>query len=384
MLLEVKLAIVISLFSVFSLSFSAHARYKMEDLEILFEQKSFKEFLDHAHDIRPSLRKKLWKDMLSSMAQGRVQRLIELNAYSSKSFKEIETYSSWNSLQDDPFYLEVRGSYLLSYLKTCFANKEKEETCWQDFSKAWTLKPLLPHHVFELTKSLDDEQVKKIYPELKNFFSLPSSGYLCQVKALYPHLAHTLVLLSLKEKESGGLRKKVLREFHEECLNSLYPKIKKALKTGANHSEIDLLPLLKAFKQLSPHEEAIIHISYLLENPVSGDLFNKSWTTMIMLKERGRLRDTVLEDLKNRRHLPDKIFSLPDKRKKHTIARELKKSLPEYLDFYAKNCLAYYNGKTSFPYGNPTKNCFNFLEIAQKEDLLPQTVLDKLSKIKKL
>ncbi|MCO4754768.1 MAG: hypothetical protein KC478_09800, partial [Bacteriovoracaceae bacterium] len=62
-----KLWMILSLFICTSLSATL---YDIKDLEVLESNKSYREFLDHALDIRPSDRKKQWTEMVNNMAVG--------------------------------------------------------------------------------------------------------------------------------------------------------------------------------------------------------------------------------------------------------------------------------------------------------------------------
>ena len=49
-------------------SFAQVANYKMADLEYLESSKSYREFINHVYDIRPTQRTRQWKEMLLNMS----------------------------------------------------------------------------------------------------------------------------------------------------------------------------------------------------------------------------------------------------------------------------------------------------------------------------
>ena len=87
---------------IFLISSSILARpyYDLKDLEVLTIQKNYLEFLNHAHDIRPSKRGKKWKDMVQKMALGYINQLLNFKSFEQKNFDFVERLNSWSSFKD--------------------------------------------------------------------------------------------------------------------------------------------------------------------------------------------------------------------------------------------------------------------------------------------
>jgi hypothetical protein len=107
---------------------------------------------------------------------------------------------------------------------------------------------------------------------------------------------------------------------------------------------------------------------YLLDNPSQGELFNYSWNRVKELGGTVGRREKVLRTLKKLDPLPDAILGSLDQTKKRVVLNHFKTYFPEYLDFYTDECVKFYGGKGSFPSGNPTVHCQDFMnsELAPK------------------
>ena len=71
------------------------ALYSLKDLQILESENNYKEFFQHALDLRPSLRTKEWQALVDSMANSFSKQVLKKNIIEDKEFSmlsEILTY----------------------------------------------------------------------------------------------------------------------------------------------------------------------------------------------------------------------------------------------------------------------------------------------------
>ena len=73
--------------------------YNLSDLQVLANENNFKEFFDHALDIRPSERLEPWQEMVSKMAGLLTQSTLEKENIDKNDFKNIERLLTWPHLR---------------------------------------------------------------------------------------------------------------------------------------------------------------------------------------------------------------------------------------------------------------------------------------------
>lgn len=349
--------------------------YNIKDLEVLESNKSYKEFLDHALDIRPSSRTKNWTEMVKGMAVGFLKDQIKKKAYTKDNFAYIEGLSRWASLKTDGYFLHKRREFALTYLKQC-----QGPHCTRDIMSFWystELKDGETAKKLALTlKQIDPKAT--LTPFLKVIGNDDYSLYHCKKPWIQAEVFSLLTepLRMEKEKQLVRLLNQIVGP---ECWKSLRPVIHQALIKGPGMKQDYAYALLSAKKDLTPEWEDFYYVSYFLGNPTPGKKFNKAWNRLKDIGQNYGRRVNVLKKLKQIDPLPGKLFSIIDSGKKNTLIRFFNKNFPEYVTYYSKTCLSYLSGTVNFANGNPTPDCDNLFETKFVED----RIRTKYSAIKK-
>ncbi|MCO4753407.1 MAG: hypothetical protein KC478_02940 [Bacteriovoracaceae bacterium] len=373
--------------SLFILSFSsllcASTTYTMKDLEALEGTANFEEFFDHAKDIRPSLRDKVWQKITTSMADSYLDSLIESLAINDKQFNRVKEISKWEALSSDEFYIKKRNKFFNKYISQCMENKDLE-SCY-DLSKSIfhtfnedkefgvRIAEQLNTKIIEQNKDSKASQTKTydlwsfIQPMIKTEFS-----------EFYCNKAPTFDILKAKITQDKKLRKIL----HKDCLKVVLPKLKDELASFEPFKRKTAYMALESLDSLDKGEKS----QYLVSQLLSGFPFNKeNWGHAYnALKELGaneQLREKLLTYLKSLDTLPDKLFTLENKKKVLVIVKQISNNFPEYLDHYTTQCLKYLNGDKSFPKGNPTPNCHSYFKLAKVVKSSPELITKKYDTI---
>ncbi|MBY0517102.1 MAG: hypothetical protein K2P81_09350 [Bacteriovoracaceae bacterium] len=368
------------------------APYSMVDLESLEKEKNYNEFFAHALDIRPSERNEYWKTMVQNMGEGYIKFSLTKNRLAHDDLMQIEKLMSWSVLKDYDFFRIKRQEFGFKWISQCLKeNSSPDSSCWQDLVSFWEkdrqepdlaprlltlLTPYLPlseplaenpaHRArlmvtpyFILSpvihSSLAEFQCKK--PEVQN---VVKSKLMSEWKANYKPVSFTQILKTVA---------------HESCWKALVESSHGQWAHGASEDELHLsYLLLKAENALTPLEQDLFYINYLLSAPSRGEIFNMAWNRLQELSRDSQRREKILDALKGWSPLPGGLFADLDLAKRNAIARLFQKNFPEYIDHYALTCIDYYGGKKRFPDGNPALNCRELFEIGQSiHDLLPES-----------
>ena len=70
--------------------------FQQDDLNRLAQENNYAEYFDHALDIRPSLRNKLWTQTTEQMGQDYLAYLKELSSVKTNQFELVHRISQWN------------------------------------------------------------------------------------------------------------------------------------------------------------------------------------------------------------------------------------------------------------------------------------------------
>ena len=125
------------LFLLASFSLVASEGYSLEDLQVLSEQKNYREFLENAKDIKPSLRNERWRELVQNMAIAFLEFNIRLKNFDEEEDAFIQKISKWPLLREDEFFQGKHSVYKLAYTSHCF--KLKRKNCALQAKKFWNL-----------------------------------------------------------------------------------------------------------------------------------------------------------------------------------------------------------------------------------------------------
>jgi hypothetical protein len=358
--------------------------YSLKDLEVLVIEGSYREFFDHALDIRPSQRDENWKNMVSKMGTSWARKLIENNKIERNDFVKIETLLAWPGLKNDDVFMSVRSQLGLKYLRQCMS---QNQGCTEDLKLFWENYKYDPEIAYQLAEMTINHQNSSYsaWSFLEIALKSPLSEFYCKKKFVMDTLWKKVETDYIKQGTDIDLMKKVDEIIHPDCLPILISEAKLRLYRPYNVLDRELsFQILKSQNKASLEITDFFYTVYLLENPSRGELFNYSWNRIRELGGTAQRRDRVLNQLKSLDPLPDLILSSLDETKKRVVLHHFKKYFPEYLDFYTDQCLSFYGGKVKFHSGNPTMNCQQFMNSSVAPLVIDEFKIKKYFEIKKI
>lgn len=371
----------LTLFLLFSSSTAVKAvTYNLEDLKALAQEGSYVEFLNHALDVRPSLRQQDWKTMVLQMAHLYTKALLSQKIIEKKDFDKIETIYSWPTLQSDELFVARRHEIGLKYLKQCLS----EKSCWEDTKAFWErdkTNPETAYQLAELTKPYANFPVGQ-WDFLTHAVKSTLSEFYCKKDFVQKEIWLQLEGIYINLGPKGDLLKKIDELLHPACLTPLNLLSERKLYSPDKNSDRELaFQILKAQFKATTKLEDLFYTIYLLEKPSQGELFNYAWNRVKLLSTLPTRRDAVIETFKTLDPIPDEIFSSLDDLKVRAIYKHINDNFPELVSFYFNQCKAYYSGTKTFPNGNPTLRCKEFVESPRGASLIGHELLSDFKTI---
>lgn len=360
------------------------AQYTLADLEVLTQEGNYKEFFSHALEIRPSERQGAWKGMVEKMADAYGRQILTLKDIQKPLYIEIENLYSWPSLKNDPVFKLHRQEIGLRYFKSCL---KETNPCWNDLNRFWEVDKTDPEVGFklaELTISFPDRPTPT-WTFLEMALKSPLSEFYCKKEFVLEAIWGKLEIDYIRLGTDGKFLRKIDETVHPDCLISLNKWANQNLQNPNRSSDRELAyQILDAQGKSNAALTDFFYTVYLLENPSQGQLFNYAWNRLSELSKSIERREAVMLKIKNLDPLPDELFSSLDEVKKRAILTHFKNKFPEYLSYYADQCLLFYDGKTPFPNGNPTMKCQNLMNSDSAGTLIGQDKVERFLKVRSI
>lgn len=370
-------------FGLFLGSHSAQGAYTLADLEVLSNEGSYEEFFKHALDIRPSERQDAWKAMVAKMADAFTRGVLKNNQVTKVHFQKTEGLSQWPSLKTDDVFKLRRQEIGVRYFKECL----KGANCWNELKQFWENgqnDPELAMKLAELVIQYPNSPLTA-WSFLDVALKSPLSEFYCKKEFVMNAIWGKLEMDYIRLGPKGDLLNKIDQTLHPDCLPSLNLAAKAKLEKPEKLGERELAyQILKAQGKVDTGVTDFFYTVYLLEQPSQGELFNYSWNRLKELGASATRREVVLGKLKKLDPLPDDLFSSLDVMKKRAILNQFKSNFPEYMNFYAKQCIEFYGGKGSFPSGNPTIHCQDIMNSELAVEFIEADLIQKYQSVRKI
>ncbi len=338
---------------------SSQVFYEQKDLEFLEKEKNYDEFLAHVNDIRPSQRDRHWREMYQSMSMGLIDYKLQSKDFSFESYKKIQQIANSSTMRNDEFFLVKHSQYVKKYLEECFykASITTEELkalpakqqCQAEMSSFWLFSKKDPDLGLELAGIAQKYQAtinlwpfyeKAIRDDLANIYCKKPHVQSAAIKKLYEE--------TFQENFNGNYKILVDKLIPMKCFNELVPTFKAALisdKTTGLDKEM-AINVLEAKGKLSPDEQDLYALIFLLDGPVVGDKLNLAWSKLENLGESFSKRQKLLSEIQKLPLLPDKIFKDPNLPRHKAIINLFAKNFPEYLNYYGQSCIKFLSNKS--------------------------------------
>lgn len=322
--------------------------------------------------------------MVSKMADGLTRKLLQKSEIGRKDFLKVEELFTWPSLKTDDVFRTRRQEVGLRFIRACLKN---ENPCWDDLKKFWELDKTDPETAFklaELTANLKSSPISS-WSFLEISLKSSLSEFYCKKEFVMNALWGKIEMDYIKLGPEGDLMKKIDQTVHPDCLPTLIGEARKRLYRPEKIQDRELsFQVLKSQLKADQETTDFFYTVYLLDNPSQGELFNYSWNRVRELGGTVSRRESVLKKLKSLDPLPDSILGSLDQTKKRVVLQHFKTYFPEYIDYYTDQCVNYYGGIGSFPAGNPTIQCQNFMSSELAPLILDEFKIKKYQEVKKI
>ncbi len=363
---------------------TSSAPYNLADLSVLAAEGSHQEFLDHALDIRPSLRGQEWKSLVTKMALKHANQALLQSPLPKLTFQKTESLYRWPVLRQDDVYRARRIEIGVRYLKHCL---NFADPCWEDLQSFWKEDSSDPDMAVSLAEMIKEkkEAPYTLWTLLEGPLKTPFSEFYCQKDFVLEALWEKLSLDYLKLGENGNFLTKIEETIHADCLPCLVSQAKARVVSPKKSGDRELgFEILQSTGKADQELQDFFYTLYLLEQPSQGELMNLAWNNLIQLGKSSDRREKVMEQIKNLDPLPDTIMGSMDEIKRRVVLRHLKANFPEYIDFYSEQCVSYYGGTKKFLKGNPTMKCDGLMNSKLGAEILPPSKIEKFQAVKKI
>ena len=362
--------------------------YDIKDLEVLDHQKNFEEFLLHVNDIRPSERGNHWKAMYQSMGIELIDYKIKTKDFSAKSFAQIELIGRSSALAEDEFYQIKRDNFAKKYFAECFKKAENKVRCENELSSYWYFSNKDPDIGLELAAILEanNSSVSR-WPYYQAAINGAMATIYCAKPTVQKAIVQKIKLETFKNDFDDNYKTLLDKYIPNKCFNKMVDTLRDALiSSGTKGEDKELaISLLDAKKLLTPIEQDLYSVLYLLDGPVVGDKMNIAWKRVEAFGDIFSRRQKILEAVQKLDLLPDGIFKDPNLPRHKAIINLFARNFPEFLNYYGKSCLDFINRKS-----NESSNiassyqCHQFLKTAKTNSLwISDSIQSQYSAIKK-
>lgn len=364
--------------------------YQLKDLEVLENNKEYIEFFNHAKDVLPRKRSKIWQNMVLSMAMQMLAPLKKKqNTLELKDYELILKISHWPVLKNNEFFIQQRDAVLLNHFKYCFINNNYKD-CYSkvlDFKNKYETSTEFSFHLIKKIQNIKTEQEEYFfYSEQYGFWNLVSdlvkhelSEFYCHKSPLKETITNKLFALSYTSDELT-----ITDHIHKDCWSSIHDYFKHTLLTNKDDRlRAKMLALLKGQINFTKNEKYLSSVLNLLSDKShSPKEVIKLWDEIKILSQDYKLRNKILKQLKAITPLPGELFNAKTKQHK-LMAKAINQYFPEYIDFYATTCLDHLRGIIETPGGNPAMRCHELFNLSKSLKLLPQGKQDQYFEIMK-
>lgn len=339
----------------------AQASYTIKDLRVLFEQRDFKEYFNHAKDVPPSQRQGEWEQMTKKMAMAYIEswekKSVGVSAAEAKILDEI---SSWSTLKASEVFRMSLRPLRISQVDQCILNEEK--ACLDLAKKFFALDPHGEYGV-KIAKKFKDLPLDE-----KEVFLTPIlSSVVCTFYVdKEPTRAFVEKLLVQEPRRLANLK------LDKDCKTLLAKESRKRFLETRDIGQLRKLKiLLEKWKLFTSDDDHYFNLVVFLDGEdQSKSAVIKKWQSFRSLAENVEKRQEILNSLLTRRPLLGKVLYQEGEKSK-AVLLAFKKYLPEYFISYGDLCLKYL--KKSAP--APSLDCHQLFKRAKELELTSKLTL---------
>jgi len=386
--------LILTLFSSLASS-GGHAqviKYNLADLEALEKEKNFNEFFNHAMDIRPSERQKIWKKMYQNMAIQYIDEKLKNKDFSKEFFKQIENFNKMSFLLNDEVFQFKRNQFNLNYFKTCYQSTTSKTVCDMELENFWENSNRDPDIALDLVEWLKDKNSQiDSWKFVDVIIKDQIAPIYCKKNIIVNSIIKKISDQSFNQNFDGNYGKIAQNLVPENCLKELSPVFKTILSSNeSNGLEKEMAFSVLDYRQELDSAQKDFYLSlYLFSGPVVGEKMNLAWKLVEVLGENAERRNQVIRKIKELDKIPDKLFYDPMNSRNKAIIAHFSKNFPEALNLYADECLTLLKGNND-PKVSSYLNCNQFFQSAiklktEKQDIwINDSISTQYSALKKL
>jgi len=363
-----KFLLAITLLNFATLAVKA-STYDMKDLAILGQEKNHLEFFAHMLDLRPQDRQAQWKTLVEEMAIGFTGKVLKNQHYSEENLQAIENLAKLPLLKNNEFFINHYSQIIVKYLGQCLKTPGHEKFCLKKLETLWKSLPGDQDLAFNLGNLIVEHNLNR---DPWDFFKISAKSemghFYCQKPAL-----QTILLKKIKEisqsTTSDAQKLSLFNQLaHSDCWAQLDQLLISYMSRPGHQWNMLAFEVLTLRNKLDSANSDLYNTQYFLGGPKRKSLFNSSWNSIKELGQDFSRREKVLKQLKKMDPLPGHLFSQFDMKKRKVLLKHLHQNIPEYLDFYALNCIQFYGGLKEFKNGNPTLDCAGLFKASKGEE----------------
>lgn len=373
-------------------SYSQVIKYNLADLEALEKEKNYNEFFNHAFDIRPSERQKLWKKMYQNMAILFIDEKLKAKDFAKDNFKQIENFSKLSFLLQDEVFQFKRNQFNLHYIKNCYQSTATKAICDMELENYWENSNQDPDIAFDLIDWLKDKNSNIDTWKFVNVIIKDQIAPIyCKKNNIINSIIKKISEQSFNQNFDGNYGKIAKNLIPENCLKELSPIFKSILSSNeSNGLEKEIAySILDSRQEIDLTDKDFYLSLYLFSGPVVGEKMNLAWKLVEVLSENAERRNKVIEKFKTLDNIPDKLFYDPLNSRNKAIIAHFSKNFPEVLNLYGDECLNLIKGSNT-PKVSSYLNCNQFLQTAikikgeKKEQWINDSISTQYSSLKKI
>jgi hypothetical protein len=325
--------------------------------------------------------------MYQTMSIGLIDFKLKTKDLTRKSFTQIENIGKSPALLNDEYYQLKRAQYAKKYLTECFKKIEEKTNCENELTSFWFFSNKESDIGLDLVSILDaHNSALNRWPFYKVAINSPVAPLYCSRPEIQKFIIQKIHLETYKENFDGNYKNILEKTVPDNCFVKMTENLRAALLApGVNGNDRDLaMNLLEAKKLLTPSEQDLYSVLFLLDGPVVGDKMNIAWKKIETLAENYPKRQKILDMIKALDTIPDAIFKEPNMPRHKAIINLFANNFPEFLNFYGKSCLDFINHKNSNPNISSSVQCNQFLQTAKdNSQWLSDSIQSQYSAIKK-
>lgn len=234
------------------------AKYTMEDLRALGESQSWGELLEHVEDVRPSERKKEWKDLLERSAIGQIDGLLEQKRLMEAHSGAEQLMTRFGILKQSRPFMKKRGEAGLANIAECLGNNYGAAQCLEQLEAFTKVDAKNAELAFAAGKLVVERG--RMYPPAAPYFARAFEDKALRAQGCKDPSVESSVLRALGQPPHYEDAKAASTVAFDQCFDVLNKPLFEAFYGSWGYEAANLCAGLQRKKaKLSPFQSAFCH-----------------------------------------------------------------------------------------------------------------------------